>query len=61
MAQMKEQNKIPEKELHEMETANLSEAEFKILVIRMFKELIGYSNNIKEEMKATLSEMKKNL
>ena len=61
MAQMKEQNKIPEKELHERETANLSEAEFKILVIRMFKELIGYSNNIKEEMKATLSEMKKNL
>ena len=33
MAQMKEQNKTPEKELSEMEIANLSDAEFKILVI----------------------------
>ena len=60
-AQMKEQNKTSEKELNEMEIANLSDAEFKTLVIRMFKELIEYSNNIKEEMKFTLSEMKKNL
>ena len=29
MAQMKEQNKTPEKELNEMEIANLSDAEFK--------------------------------
>ena len=34
MAQMKEQNKIPEKELTEMEITNLSDAEFKTLVIR---------------------------
>ena len=34
---------------------------FKTLVIRMLEELIGYSNNIKEEMKVTLSEIKKNL
>ena len=27
----------------------------------MHKELIGYGNNIKEEMKVTLSEIKKNL
>ena len=33
MAQMKEQNKIPEKELNEMEIANVSDAEFKTLVI----------------------------
>ena len=44
-----------------MEVANLSDAEFKILVIRMFKELIEYGNNIKEEMKAILSKIKKNL
>ena len=31
------------------------------LVIRMLKELIDYSNNIKEEMKVILSEIKKNL
>ena len=44
-----------------MEIANLSDAEFKTLVIRMFKELIEYGNSIKEEMKVTLSEIKKNL
>ena len=30
-------------------------------MIRLLKELIEYSNNIKEEMKAALSEIKKNL
>ena len=39
MAQMKEENKIPEKELNEIEISNLSDAEFKTLVIRMLKEL----------------------
>ena len=40
--------------------ANLSDAECKTLVIRMLKELIEYGKNIREEMKATLSEIKKN-
>ena len=48
MAQMKEQNKTPEKELNKMEIANLSDAQFKTLVIRMLKELIEYGNNIKK-------------
>ena len=48
MAQMKEQNKIPEKELNEMEINNLSDAEFKTLVIRMLKELTECGNNIKK-------------
>ena len=48
MAQMKEQNKIPEKEPNEMEITSLSDAEFETLVIRMLKELIEYGNNIKE-------------
>ena len=39
MAQMKEQIKTPEKELKEMEISNLSDAEFKKLVIRMLEEL----------------------
>ena len=63
MFQMKEQNKFPEKELNEMEISNLSDAEFKTLVNRMLKELIGYCNSIKKtqaEMKAVLSEIKKN-
>ena len=39
MAQIKVQIKTPEKELNEMEISNLSEAEFKTLVMRMLKEL----------------------
>ena len=35
MAQMKEQITTPEKELNEMEISNLSDAEFKTLVIRI--------------------------
>ena len=61
MAQMKVQNKTPEKEQNEMEIANLSDAEFKTLVIRMLRELTEYGDNIKEEMKVTLSEIKKHL
>ena len=61
MAQMKEQNKTTEKELNETEITYLSDAEFKTLVIRMLKELIECSKKIREEMKVTLSEIKKNL
>ena len=39
MAQMKEQIKTPEKELSDMEISNLSDADFKTLVIRMLKDL----------------------
>ena len=61
MAQMKEQIKTPEKELKEMEISNLSDAEFKTLVIRMLKELSEDLNSIQLEMKDTLSEIKNNL
>ena len=47
-----------------MEINNLSDAEFKTLVIRMLKEIIWYCNSIKKtqaEMKVALSEIKKNL
>ena len=60
MAQMKEQNKTPEKEVNEMEVANLLDAKFKIPVISMLRDLLKYCKNIKEEMKFTLSEIKKN-
>ena len=49
MAQMKEQIKTPEKELNEMEISNLSEAELKTLVIRMFKEFSEDLINIKKD------------
>ena len=48
MPQMKEQIKTPEKELNEMEMSNLSDAQFKTLVIRMLKELSEELNGIKK-------------
>ena len=47
MAQMKEHIKTPEKEINKMETSNLSDAEFKTLVIRMLKILSEDLNSIK--------------
>ena len=64
MSQMKEQIKTPEKELNEMEISNLSDAEFKTLVIRMLKELSEDLNSIKKiqsERKDTLIVIKNNL
>ena len=43
-----------------MEITNLTDAEVKTWVIRMLRDLIEYSKPIREEMKATLSEIKKN-
>ena len=37
--------------LNEREIANLSDAEFKIPVIRMLREIAEYGKNIKEETK----------
>ena len=59
MAQIKEQIKTPEKDLSNKEIANLSEADFKTLVIRMLKEVIEYGHKIEEEVKAMQSEIKK--
>ena len=55
---MKEQIKTPEKELSDEETDNLSDAEFKTLVIRMLPQLIELDCKIKEEMKATQNEIR---
>ena len=49
MAHMKDHIKTPEKELNEMETSNLSDAEFKTLVIRMLKELSEDLSSIKKD------------
>ena len=38
---MKEQNKTPEKELNKTEITNLTNAEFKTLIIGMIKEFTG--------------------
>ena len=41
MAQMKEKNKTPEKELNETKRVNLSDAKFKTLVIRMLRDSLS--------------------
>ena len=48
MAQMKEQIRSPEKELNKMKISNLSDAEFKTLVIRRLKELSEDLNSIEK-------------
>ena len=59
---MKEQIKAPEKiQLSHKEIANLSDAQFKTLVIRMLTELIEFGHKLDEKMKAILSETKENV
>ena len=55
---MKEQIKAPEKVLSDKDIANLSDAEFKTLVIRMLTEMTEYDHKIEEEVKAMQSEIK---
>ena len=43
------------------ERANLSDAEFKTLVIRMLTEMVEYGHKIEEEAKAMQSEIKENV
>ena len=58
---MKEQIKAPEKiRLSDEGIANLSHAQFKTLVIKMLTELIEHGHNMKEQTKATQSEIKQN-
>ena len=68
---MKEKEESPEKELIEIKASNLSNIEFKVMVIRMFKELSKNYINMKKdietsynnllEMKNAVSEMKNTL
>ena len=38
MSQMKGQDKIPEKQLNEMEIGNLPEKEFRIMIVKMIQD-----------------------
>ena len=61
VAQMKEQRKASERELSDEEIANLSDGEFKTLVIKMLTELIELGHKMKEQMKDIQSEIKQNI
>ena len=54
---MKEQSKTSERELRDEEIPNLTDREFKALVIKMFTELIELGH----KMKDTQSEIKQNI
>ena len=57
---MKEQSKTSERQLSD-EIANLSDGEFKALVIKMLTELIELGQKMKEQMKDTQNEIKQNI
>ena len=49
MAQMKEQMKAPKIELSNEEIVNISDTEFKTLVIRMLTEMVEYGQKMEEK------------
>ena len=58
---MKERIKAPEIiQLSNKEIANLSDSQFKTLVIRKFTELVEFGRKLDEKMKAMLSKIKEN-
>ena len=62
MAQMTEHFKAPEKiQLSDEEIANLLDAQFKTLVIKMLTELVEFGQKLDEKMKAMLRETKENV
>ena len=58
---MKEQIKTPKIDLSDEEIANLSDAEFKTLAIRMLTEMAEYGRKIEEKVKAMKREIKENV
>ena len=62
MAQMKEQIKALEKiQLSDKEVANLSDAQFKTLVMKELTELVEFGHKSDENVKAMLRETKENV
>ena len=62
MAQMTEYFQAPEKiQLSDEEIANLSDAQFKTLVIKKFTELVEFGQKLDEKMKPMLRETKENV
>ena len=62
MAQIEKQIKAPEKiQLSDEEIANLSDAEFKTMVIMMLSDMTEYGGKIEEKVKVIKSEIKENV
>ena len=61
---MKEKEESPGKQLNETEASKLSDIKFKIIVIRMIKELIEYYKELQrsyKELTASYSSIKKDI
>ena len=58
---MKEQIKAPKTELSNEDIANLSDAEFRTLVIRMLTALVEYGQKIEKKVKAMKNKIKENV
>ena len=58
---MNEQIRALKTELSNEETANLPDAQFKTLVIRMLTEMVEYGHKLEEKVKAMKSEIKENV
>ena len=51
--QMNRKEESPESVLNEIEAINIADTEFKIMLIRMLKELSGSYSNMKKDMETT--------
>ena len=58
---MKEHSKTPERELSNEKIANLSDGEFKALVIKILTKLIELGRKMKKQMKDIQNEIKQNI
>ena len=63
MYQMKEHDKTPEKQLHEVEIRNLTEKEFRIMIVKMIQDLgkrmEAKTKKMQEMFNKELEELKK--
>ena len=55
---MKGQNKTPEKILNEVEIGNVSEKEFRILIVKMIQNLRNRTERMQERFNKDLEELK---
>ena len=55
---MKEQNKTPEKQLNAVETGNLPEKEFRIMIVKMIQDLGKRMEEMQEMFSKDLEELK---
>ena len=58
MSQMKGQDKIPETQLNEVEIDNLSEKEFRIMIVKMIQDLGKTMEKMQEMFTKDLQELK---